>query len=105
MFNLSDTIAAISTPSGTGGIAGIRISGQDSWNIVEEIFSNRPIAPSLHCPFVQFEHMHALHGYIRDKEQIIDEVIVLPYKGPKSYTGEDTIDIFCHGSIQIASML
>ena len=49
--------------------------------------------------------MHAIHGFIMDGEKIIDEVIALPYKGPKSYTAEDMIEIFCHGSSQIASMI
>ena len=103
MFNLTDTIAAICTPPGNGGIAGIRISGSDSQQITSTIFSpHLPTSPPPHLPF---NHMHAIHGFIMDGEKIIDEVIVLPYKGPKSYTGEDVIEIFCHGSMQIASMI
>lgn len=120
MFNLSDTICAICTPPGTGSIAAIRLSGPGSWEIAKKIFETakrrngelanilnansprRPVAPSL---VRHFEHMHALHGYIKDGEKIIDEVIILPYKSPNSFTTEDIIEIFCHGGNQIASMI
>ena len=96
MFDLSDTICAICTSSGTGAIAAIRISGPDSWNIAQKIFS--PTQSSL-------EHMHAIHGYIKENNKTIDEVIILPFKSPKSYTAEDVIEIFCHGGNQIVSMI
>ena len=101
MFNLSDTIAAICTPPGNGAVSGIRISGSDSWGIISKFFSQ--------CrgrfETCLYEHMHDQHGFIIDGKKTIDEVIVLPYKGPKSYTGEHAIEIFCHGSTQIASMI
>lgn len=102
MYNLQDTIAAICTPPGIGGIAAIRISGHDSWEIAERIFSSQVSGPRSQ---VCFSHMHALHGFIRDNEEIIDEVMLLPYKGPNSYTTEDTIEIFCHGGRQIPLMI
>ncbi|OGI07723.1 MAG: tRNA uridine-5-carboxymethylaminomethyl(34) synthesis GTPase MnmE [Candidatus Melainabacteria bacterium RIFCSPLOWO2_02_FULL_35_15] len=95
MFNLSDTICAICTPKGTGAIAAIRISGSDSWNIARKIF----------FPSSSFNHMHAIHGHIKDNEKIIDEVVLLPYKSPKSFTLEDTIEIFCHGGLQVTSQI
>lgn len=95
MFNLSDTICAICTPKGTGAIAAIRISGSDSWNIARKIF----------FPSFSFNHMHAIHGYIKDNDKIIDEVVLLPYKSPKSFTLEDTIEIFCHGGFQVTSQI
>lgn len=99
MFDLSDTIAAICTPNGTGAISAIRISGSDSWEIAQKKFSTKTIAP------LCFTHMQALHGYIKDHNKTIDEVILLPFKSPKSYTGEDVIEIYCHGSTKIASMI
>ena len=98
MFDLSDTICAICTPKGTGAISAIRISGSKSWNIAEKIFS-------LSNSQFAFDHMHALHGYIKEGEKIIDEVILLPYKAPKSFTAEDTIEIFCHGGLQVTSQI
>ena len=126
MFNLSDTICAICTPVGTGSIAAIRISGPDSWEIVRRIFctviarrckaptkqshnaTRNKIASSAHSVPPRndtFEHMHAVHGFIKDNEKTIDEVVLLPYKAPKSYTAEDVVEIFCHGGNQIASMI
>ena len=96
MFDLSDTICAISTPKGSGAIAAIRISGTESWNIAQKIFSS---------PQHSFNHMRAIYGFIKDSEKIIDEVVLLPFKSPNSYTAEDVIEIFCHGSNQIASMI
>ncbi len=104
MFNLSDTIAAICTPPGMGSMAAIRISGSNSWNIIERFFFQSSTHQHINTP-VHLEHMHALHGYIKDGEKIIDEVIVLPFKSPHSFTSEDTIEIFCHGSTHIASMI
>lgn len=97
VYNLSDTIAAICTPPGAGGLAAIRLSGNDSWSIVEKIFSK----DSQMC----FGHMHAVYGFIKDGEKIVDEVIILPFRSPKSYTTEDVIEIFCHGNSKIASMI
>ncbi len=104
MFNLRDTIAAITTPQGTGGIAGIRISGADSWGIAKKIFetAKRRNGETAKEPF---NHMHALHGYIKDNEKIIDEVVLIPFKSPKSFTSEDVIEIYCHGGKQIPLMI
>lgn len=94
MYDLRDTITAICTPPGIGSIAVIRISGIDSWNIVQKIFSGS-----------NFSHMQAQHGSIKDGKKTIDEVIVLPYKAPKSFTTEDTIEICTHGGSQVTSMV
>ncbi len=105
MFNLSDTICAICTPKGTGAISAIRISGSDSWNIAKQIFStSNPQFSILDSQFV-FNHMHAMHGYIKDNDKIIDEVIILPFKSPKSFTTEDGIEIYCHGGLQVTSQI
>jgi tRNA modification GTPase len=83
-----DTIAAISTPSGTGGIAIVRMSGPLSTDIVRSVFSGHD--PSAH-PRVM------LHGYIRDDGADLDEVLVCSMPAPHSYTTEDVVEIHCHG--------
>lgn len=85
-----DTIAAISTPLGTGGVGIIRISGDKSLDIASEICS---------CKNLQFGKI--CHGWIIDGEKKIDEVIILPFKAPNSYTGEDVIEIQCHGGVHV----
>ncbi len=121
MYNLSDTICAICTPPGVGSIAAIRISGKDSWDIVNKIFVNakchsEPKAKNLITlkdssvtSFLQndilLSHMQAQHGYIKEGDKTIDEVIVLPYKAPNSFTAEDVIEIFTHGGNQVTSMV
>lgn len=85
-----DTIAAIATPLGTGGVGVVRISGVDSFAIIEKIFSKKNL-----------EAGKIAHGWIKDGDKKIDEVIVLPFKTPHSYTGEDVIEIHCHGGINV----
>ncbi len=85
-----DTIAAIATPQGTGGVGVIRISGDTSFDIIKKIFSKQNL-----------EAGKIAHGWIVDDGKKIDEVIVLPFKTPHSYTGEDVIEIHCHGGINV----
>lgn len=85
-----DTIAAISTPLGTGGVGVIRISGEKAFEIIEKIFTNP-----------NFEPRKFNHGWIVDNGTKIDEVIVLPFFEPNSYTGENVIEIQCHGGINV----
>ena len=85
-----DTITAIATPIGTGGVGVIRISGDKSFEIIEKIFSKRNL-----------EAGKISHGWILDNGKKIDEVILLPFKNPHSYTGEDVIEIHCHGGINV----
>ena len=85
-----DTITAIATPIGTGGVGVIRISGDKSFDIIENIFTKKNLAPG-----------RIAHGWIVDGSKKIDEVIVLPFKAPNSYTGEDVIEIHCHGGINV----
>ena len=85
-----DTIAAIATPIGTGGVGVIRISGDDSFKIIDKIYSKHNL-----------EAGKISHGWILDCDKEIDEVIVLPFKKPNSYTGEDVIEIHCHGGINV----
>ena len=81
-----DTICAIATPISTGGIGVIRISGDNSIEIVQKIFSKK-ITPEV-----------INHGWIVKDGKKIDEVIVLPFVAPKSYTGENVAEIQTHGS-------
>lgn len=87
-----DTITAIATPPGTGGVGVVRISGDKSFEIINKIFSKKNLAPG-----------KIFHGWIEDNDIKIDEVLVLPFKTPNSYTGEDVIEIHCHGGINVVS--
>lgn len=85
-----DTITAIATPHGTGGVGVIRISGSKAFEIIKKIFTNS-----------NFEPRKFNHGWIVDNNVHVDEVIVLPFFSPNSYTGEDVIEIQCHGGINV----
>lgn len=85
-----DTIAAIATPAGTGGVGIIRISGNNAFQIIEKIFRGKKIETGKIC-----------YGEIVDNGKILDEVIILSFKSPHSYTGEDVIEIQCHGGINV----
>ena len=96
--SLEDTIVALATAPGLAAIAVIRISGDQAFEIVEECFEGRSI---------QDLDSHTVHlGYIRSaEEQVIDQVLITLFKGPHSYTGENTIEISCHGSSYIQSAI
>lgn len=85
-----DTITAISTPLGTGGVGVIRISGDKSFDIALKMFDKKNLPAGKIC-----------HGWIIDDGKKIDEVIILPFKAPNSYTGEDVVEIQCHGGINV----
>ncbi|MGB9588530.1 MAG: tRNA uridine-5-carboxymethylaminomethyl(34) synthesis GTPase MnmE, partial [Armatimonadota bacterium] len=94
--NLDDTIAAIATPIGEGGIGIIRISGRDAFMILQEIFRPASCVPIYAMP------THTAHyGYAVDAitEEVIDDVIATIFRKPRSYTGEDSAEISCHGGI------
>jgi tRNA modification GTPase len=92
-MKLNDNIVALATPSGAGAIAIIRVSGPDAIALVAPIFKAKSKKNLLDQP------SHTLHlGNITDGERILDEVLVSVFHGPKSYTGENTIEISCHGS-------
>jgi len=86
MNNNFDTICAIATPLSVGGVGVIRVSGERSYEIVQKYFS-KEISPK-----------KINHGWIVDGEKRIDEVILLPFIAPNSFTGEDVIEIQTHGS-------
>lgn len=90
MTHISDqTICAISTPPGVGGIAVIRVSGANALEITDSIFSRS---------LIQADSHKALHGWIMDGDERVDEVVVTLFRAPRSFTGEDTTEIACHGS-------
>ncbi|MFH0761741.1 MAG: tRNA uridine-5-carboxymethylaminomethyl(34) synthesis GTPase MnmE [Bacteroidota bacterium] len=94
---MEETIAAISTPAGTGAIAMIRLSGPKAWEIAGLIFSGSAIDKGAESFCANQVH----HGRIYDDERTVDEVMTVAYQSPKSYTGEDMIEITCHGSVYI----
>jgi tRNA modification GTPase len=101
--NINDTIAAIATPLGTGGVGAIRISGEKSFEIISKIFSTNIKEKTLPT----FKASRIYHGWIINPENNhpVDEVIVLVFKTPNSYTGENVIEINCHGGINIVKNL
>lgn len=94
MGNLNDTIAAISTAIGEAGIAIVRMSGDDSINIIDKIFKS-----ASGKKMAEAENRKFLYGHIVDGDKQIDEVLVVKMKGPHSYTAEDIIEIHCHGGV------
>jgi len=91
----NDTICAISTPLGISGIGIIRLSGPETYRIIEEIF-----VPKKKRKKVSEWKTHTVHyGYIMDGEKIVDEVLVTIMRAPKSYTREDMAEIGCHGGL------
>ena len=92
-----DTIAAISTAPGVGGIAVIRISGNQSIEIVSSIFkANKKDVETKTASAYQ-----AIYGTVYECEEEIDKVVVTLFRAPHSFTGEDVVEISCHGSIYI----
>ena len=85
-----DTIVALATPPGIGAIGVIRVSGKQAFDVVNEMFPSKDLhsMPS-----------HSLQvGFLQQDEQVLDEVVLSLFKAPRSYTGEDVIEISCHGS-------
>ncbi len=86
-----DTICAISTPQGSGGIAVVRLSGDEAIRIAE----------SLTCPLQDAKGYTLRHTQLHRGEEMLDEVMLSVYRAPHSYTGEDVVEIACHGSLYI----
>ncbi|MBA23031.1 MAG: tRNA uridine-5-carboxymethylaminomethyl(34) synthesis GTPase MnmE [Flavobacteriales bacterium] len=94
------TIVALSTASGTGAIALIRLSGSKAISLTDQVFKTRSGEKLI------FQKSHTVHlGEIRDGKSIIDEVLVSVFKNPNSYTGEDVVEISCHGSPYIQQQI
>lgn len=106
MFKSDDTIAAISTAPGLGAISVVRLTGRGTEKILQEIFSTSTKL-SEETTFSPLPSRVATHGYIYDpySKDLIDEIVVTFYKGPRSYTGEDLAELSCHGSPVISREL
>lgn len=93
--DLESTIVAQATPSGVGAVSMVRVSGPDTFKIVQSVFKGADLSKVA---------SHTLHyGFIKEGEEIIDEVMLAVFRAPKSYTTEDSIEISTHGSPYIVS--
>ena len=93
-----DTICAISTPYGVGGIAVVRVSGEQAIELVDGLFRGR------HC-LTDTPAGSVRHGHIVRGEETLDEVVCSVFRAPHSFTGEDVVEIACHGSLYIQQTL
>lgn len=85
-----DTIVALATPPGIGAIGVVRLSGAKTLDIIDRLFSSKKISE---------QPSHTIHiGFLKDGDKMLDEAVVSVFKEPKSYTGEDVVEISCHGS-------
>ncbi|MFZ9719209.1 MAG: tRNA uridine-5-carboxymethylaminomethyl(34) synthesis GTPase MnmE [Chitinophagaceae bacterium] len=92
-----DTIVALATPHGMGAIGVIRVSGTNAIDIVDAMFPSKSLAA---------QASHTLHvGFLYDDKKVLDEVVVSLYKGPRSYTGENVVEISCHGSAYVIEQI
>jgi tRNA modification GTPase len=92
-----DTIVALATAPGIGAIATIRLSGPDAFTIIDQLFPAKKISE---------QKTHTLHvGILKSEDAEIDEVVIAIFKGPRSFTGEDTIEISCHGSVYVQQQI
>jgi tRNA modification GTPase len=90
LMGWDDTIVALATPPGVGAIGVIRLSGAGSISIIDQLFPSKDLS---------VQPTHSLHvGFIKEENKILDEVVVSVYKNPRSYTGEDVVEISGHGS-------
>lgn len=96
--SLEDTIVAISSPYGMGGVAVIRCSGKKALDILKQLFFKRNKLP---FDFNQWQARRMYYGLLMDEGQIIDEVMVCWFAFPHSYTGEDVVEVYCHGSVYV----
>ncbi|MCZ6767103.1 MAG: tRNA uridine-5-carboxymethylaminomethyl(34) synthesis GTPase MnmE, partial [bacterium] len=95
MMYSDDTIAALSTPPGESGVAVIRVSGSEARPILSSVFSNGGRARAAN----EFEHRRIYHGDLLESGgERIDEVMCAVMRAPESYTGEDTVEVTCHGN-------
>lgn len=92
----SKTIAAISTPNAVGGISVLRISGPEAIAATDRVF--RPVSGK---PLSSHKGYTAAYGTVFDGEEALDDVVATVFRGPKSYTGEDVVEISCHGGLYV----
>ncbi|MCW3073551.1 MAG: mnmE [Flaviaesturariibacter sp.] len=92
-----DTIVALATPPGIGAIGVIRLSGTEAIQISNQLFPSKDLTQ---------QSSHTLHfGYLKEGDKTLDEVVLSLYKAPRSYTGENTVEISCHGSPYIQQQI
>jgi tRNA modification GTPase len=85
-----DTIVALATPHGMGAIGVIRVSGTNAIDLVDAMFPSKALS---------IQASHTLHvGFLYDGNKVLDEVVISLFKAPRSYTGENVVEISCHGS-------
>lgn len=97
----NDTIAAIATSLSKSGLSIIRISGKDALNVIDKVYRSKNGSKK-----ISEVPTHTIHyGYIHDGDELIDEVMVIVMKGPKSYTKEDVVEIDCHGGIVVTKKI
>ena len=94
MNSIGGTIAAISTPPGKGGVAIIRVSGEGAFEIAKKVFR-----PTDNKDFSDIKPRYAKYGYIVRDGETLDDVLLTKFPSPNSFTGEDTVEIACHGGI------
>ncbi len=97
VIDWDDTIVALATPPGMGAIGVIRVSGKQTFALLNELFPSKNLSE-------QASHTIVV-GLLKDQNKVLDEVVLSLFKGPKSYTGEDVIEISCHGSAYIEAQI
>jgi tRNA modification GTPase len=97
VIDWDDTVVALATPPGMGAIGVIRVSGKQTFSILNDLFPSKNLLE-------QASHTIVV-GLLKDQNKVLDEVVLSLFKGPKSYTGEDVIEISCHGSAYIQSQI
>ena len=95
-----NTIAAISTPDAAGGIAMIRISGTEALRIADEIFT-----AANGVKITDMRGYTCAYGTVSDGTETLDDVVLTVFRAPHSYTGEDTVEITCHGGIYLTKRI
>ena len=99
-MTFQETIVALASPSGAGAIAVIRLSGTGALTIAEQVFQ------SVSEKSLSKQKTHTIHlGHIVDEGKVLDQVLLSIFKNPHSYTGEDVIEISCHGSTYIQQQI
>ena len=92
----TDTITAISTPLGEGGVSTVRISGENAFEIAKEVFKSKN-----NKDLSKMQGYTAAFGKVYDGEELLDDAVALVFRAPKSYTGEDTVEISVHGGTHL----
>ncbi|MBQ3562041.1 MAG: tRNA uridine-5-carboxymethylaminomethyl(34) synthesis GTPase MnmE, partial [Clostridia bacterium] len=92
----TDTITAISTPLGEGGVSTVRISGDDAFEIAKTVFKSKN-----NKDLSKMQGYTAAFGKVYDGDELLDDAVALVFRAPKSYTGEDTVEISVHGGTHL----